>query len=265
MKKTSLLALCALALTASIVSCTKEDDPTTPNEVPIAVDFTLADDHYDFQGVWNDVYNPEITTFGIYPVRFSHKAEVTEYDGVKYKSFTGFCPSIVVDDRDYTGQDWTQYQFASIAFPAGYGYLIAHWDVRENDQTPLKDRSCLINFSPTDEMLYTVKPIAMTITNTTYGYYGMKNGTAFSKAFGPNDECILYIHGVLNGVNTVTLSVDLAKGGAILDYWKQVDLRPLGPVQQIYFTMQSSDTGEWGMNNPAYFAMGTIESIYTVQ
>ena len=34
-----------------------------------------------------------------------------------------------------------------------------------------------------------------------------------------------------------------------------MDLSDLAEIDAIIFTMSSSDTGDWGMNTPAYFAM----------
>ena len=90
----------------------------------------------------------------------------------------------------------------------------------------------------------------------------MKEGSAFSKPFTESDYLILDIYGVTNGVSSLGKSVYLARDGKFIDNWQIIDLAELGPVQQIYFMMRSSDSGEWGMNTPAYFAMGTIQAIY---
>ena len=39
----------------------------------------------------------------------------------------------------------------------------------------------------------------------------------------------------------------------IINDWRYVDLSGLGKVKTIGFEMSSSDTGDWGMNTPAYF------------
>ena len=39
-----------------------------------------------------------------------------------------------------------------------------------------------------------------------------------------------------------------------------MNLAPLGTqIDMIYFQMTSSDTGAWGMNNPAYFCLDNLE------
>ena len=44
----------------------------------------------------------------------------------------------------------------------------------------------------------------------------------------------------------------------ILDTWTFVDLKPLGEVATLEFALSSSDTGDFGMNTPAYFCLDTL-------
>lgn len=102
-------------------------------------------------------------------------------------------------------------------------------------------------------------PDDLYVTNTSYGYYAMKNGTPFNHAFTEKDNCVLKINGYLDGVRKfTTIDVYLAKGTNILDYWKEVELSKLGNVDTVVFTMESTDTGSYGMNNPAYFCIGAF-------
>ena len=52
----------------------------------------------------------------------------------------------------------------------------------------------------------------------------------------------------------------LAEGTDLLDTWEWVDLTSLGVVYGLEFELTSSDTGAYGMNTPAYFAMDDLES-----
>lgn len=255
MKKLFVPFIASLALFGTMMTSCNQSTPEA-EDVWVTMDFTLDEVYYNHDGYWSDVYSTEEGPFGLYPMIFSHKAESTEYDGVTYKSFTGFCPSIVDDQTDHTGADWTQYQFASIAKPYMYGYLIAHWDVRETEDTKLEDRSCLINLGAK------CHPVALSVTNTTYTYWAMKNGTGFSRPFNSDDTLILDIYGVHDGVPMLGQSVYLAKNGEFVDKWQVIDLTPLGETQYIYFTMRSTDTGAYGMNVPAYFALGSIQAVY---
>lgn len=256
MKKLTTLLISVLATSCLMTSCLNSSNPVN-EESMFSMDFTLNPEYYTPDGYWAEVYNPEQTYFILYPgVFFSHNAQVDVYDGVEYKSFTGFCPTKVNDQTDHTGSDWTLYQFSAIA-PSNTGYMIAHWDVRETAATPVSERSCWIDFAGA-----TVRPAAITVTNTDYAYWVMKNGSAFSKPFTGNDYLVLNIYGVNKGVVTQAPSVYLARNGEIVDTWQNIDLTSLGEVQYMYFTMESSDSGEWGMNTPAYFALGGLAAAY---
>lgn len=254
MKKICFSLIAGLAFLTGLTSCTSDkDNETMP--ILVTLNMTLAPENYTGEGYWKDVYSSP-DGFGIYPIWFSHKGEQETYDDITYEWFTGFCPSIVSDPQDYSDGDWTKHQFASLPSPGDFGYVVAHWDVRENAQTPLEERSCIINFGTA------VRPLALTIANTTYTYYSMINGTAFSRPFTHDDYLAVDIYSVMDGVSYFNQTVYLAQNGTYVGNWLQVDLTTIGEAQQIYFTMRSSDTGAYGMNVPAYFALGTINAIY---
>lgn len=259
MKTVKLLSLAAALLaTASMTSC--KDDKEKNEDVLYTYTFDFNPATYNNQGYWTDVYNPDAENFFVTPTAtFSHHADITEWDGVVYKSFTGFCPSRVDDTTDHSAQDWTQYQWAAAANSGGKGYLIAHWSVSEGEDTQLNDRSCAIGFGQA------VQPVKMTITNTAWAYWAMKNGSAFSAAFGAADWQLLTIHGIAPDKTETTVEVYLARNGEILNKWKEVDLTGLGTVTAVYFTFASSDSGQWGMNTPAYFALQSMTINYPAQ
>ncbi len=93
------------------------------------------------------------------------------------------------------------------------------------------------------------------VTNSAYAYTSMVNGDAYAKKFDESDWFLLTITGYLNNEKGNSVEFYLAKDGNIINDWQFVDLTALGTVDQIQFTLTSSDTGEWGMNTPAYFCM----------
>jgi hypothetical protein len=102
------------------------------------------------------------------------------------------------------------------------------------------------------------------VTNTTYAALTMKNGNTFAKQFGSGDWFKLLIEGFdKSGTSTGTVEFYLAdfreaSSPGIITAWTKVDLSPLGRVAEIKFDMRSSDTGEWGMNTPAYFCFDNL-------
>ena len=116
---------------------------------------------------------------------------------------------------------------------------------------------------------YVVEGLYVTNNNTTY--YSMLNGDPFCKKFGGDDGSdpdwlLLTITGKdKDGRITGTVEFYLADlrfqdpaQDYILKTWRFVDLTSLGTVKCLDFSLSSSDTGAWGMNTPAYFAIDTI-------
>ncbi|MCE5187086.1 MAG: DUF4465 domain-containing protein [Planctomycetaceae bacterium] len=110
------------------------------------------------------------------------------------------------------------------------------------------------------------------VTNTTYAAMDMLYGNpGFSKKFGgpggsDKDWLRLSIIGkTAAGQSTGPVEFYLADyrfDDNGLDYivndWQYVDLRSLGQVDSLVFSLSSSDNSGYGMNTPAYFAIDTI-------
>lgn len=117
------------------------------------------------------------------------------------------------------------------------------------------------------------------ITNTTYAALSMLNGDSFGKQFGsPNnaqgqpdgtngeDFFRLLITGYAgNGDSVGTVTFYLAdyrfaddQQDYILDTWETVDLTSLGNIRYLDFALESSDTNEYGILTPAYFALDNL-------
>ncbi len=97
------------------------------------------------------------------------------------------------------------------------------------------------------------------ITNSSYAYSSMTNGDGFAKKFDKGDWFKLTITGYdVDGNETGTKDYYLAdlrdpNKAYIINDWRYVDLSGLGKVKSLSFELSSSDTGDYGMNTPAYF------------
>lgn len=110
------------------------------------------------------------------------------------------------------------------------------------------------------------QPEGMYITNSNYAYLSMKWGDAFARQFGDSDYFIVNIIGFLNGTEKDTVVAQyLADGTDLLNTWQWVDLKPIGDVDSIGFYLESSDTGQFGMNTPGFFCIDqfTTRDIYS--
>lgn len=105
------------------------------------------------------------------------------------------------------------------------------------------------------------------ITNTTYAYYTIRDGNQFSKAFGGptgEDPDYFYIRwkGFLNGQLQHEEDFYLAdyrfqesSEDYIVKEWTRFDLSGMGMVDSLEIEFYSSDTGDFGINTPLFFAL----------
>lgn len=109
------------------------------------------------------------------------------------------------------------------------------------------------------------------INNNQMAYVTMRDGSLYNKKFGGDsgndpDWCRVKIWG-MRGDNTTTEPIyyylaDFRFENNALDYitdtWKWVDLQSLGRVNELQFVMESTDSGDFGINTPAYFVMDNL-------
>ena len=111
------------------------------------------------------------------------------------------------------------------------------------------------------------------LTNTTYAYLTMRDGdpNGWAKQFGgatgddPDWFKVIITGKDVGGSVTGTVEFYLADyrfadpaDDYLVEDWTKVDLAGLGAVKTLEFALASSDSGPWGMNTPAYFALDTL-------
>lgn len=260
--KTKHIALAAFAaiMLAGTTSCSDfGNDKEHKQELTYnyGFEFTGADELYNDQGVWTGVYNTEIQAFQIAPnLMMTHQATEDNYAGTIVKSWSGFAPSRSTDKADHSDGNWMDHQWSSITGGgnSSMDYMVAYYNTQESTTTMPSDPSVAWSFTIGENY-----PQSVYITNTSYAYYAMLNGTPYNKAFGPEDWFKVTFIGVTNGVETGRVDAYLAKDGKIVNEWIKVDLTPLDQSTLVYCQLSSSDTGEWGMNNPAYFCVDNLQ------
>jgi len=121
--------------------------------------------------------------------------------------------------------------------------------------------------------------VELYVTNVNYTAHSMLNGDAFAKQFGSiydangavdgtNGEDWLLLTAIGYDINNnITDSVefylaDYRFSDSTQDYivkdWTVLGLAPLGNVAKVQFKLSSSDTGQFGMNTPAFFAIDDV-------
>lgn len=106
------------------------------------------------------------------------------------------------------------------------------------------------------------------ITNATYAYLSMKTGDQFAKKFGGANgtdadwfkvTVVGWLNGALKQQSIDFMLADFTSPDSTQDYivndWQWLNLQPMGNVDSLMFTLSSSDTGQFGMNTPAYFIL----------
>ena len=249
MKKLLYLAIAALPLFVS--SCSDDDD-----DVNLTVQLNQTEIAYGTDGVWEGVSTNNM--FQSQYMVFSHDGEIGPWGLV----WNGFTPARVSSTEVQT--NWLDHQFQIMTggglSGSGTPYIVAFWNNQENETTPVDSRSCRITYqkSLTSEKT-SFSPVYVYVQNTAYAYYTMRDGNAFSKKFTDSDYLVLTAHGVKADGNELTTDIYLAEDSKYLNEWTQWNLQGLGEITTLYFTMRSSDTGEWGMNTPAYFALDNLQ------
>jgi hypothetical protein len=104
------------------------------------------------------------------------------------------------------------------------------------------------------------------VANTTYAYNSMKLGDNMGKKFtaADNDTFVLIIKGYNDDSLIEQQLIYLADfrlgiNSYIANEW--IDVNMIGMSDSIVFSLVSSDNGDFGMNQPAYFALDNITLI----
>ncbi len=204
----------------------------------------------------NSYWNGQNSTLGTFPgnfsdsiYRFPNTYTRADYGTGLMELWSGFAISRMKNDS--TGDISNQY--SAITGEGANGSLA--YAVFYN---PGKD---------TIQLTKKAKLSSVQITNSTYAYFTMKNGSLFSKKFGGEtgndpDWFLLSITGIKDGVRKDTLEFYLADfrdsdntKDTIISTWQNLDLSVLDTVDMLEISLSSSDTGLWGMNTPAYFCL----------
>lgn len=112
------------------------------------------------------------------------------------------------------------------------------------------------------------------ITNGTFAFNSMRDGDAFAKKFGGEsgddpDFFKLTIRKYFDG-ELATDSVDFYLADYrfednaqdfIVGVWEWVELKSLGKVDSLLFTLSSSDVGDFGINTPLFFCIDDLTTL----
>lgn len=232
------------------------------------LDLSKADTQLTFDaatGQWSETFSDEEPTIDSQLYCFMHSALPS------YQTWWGFTASNSINNQPQT--DWIAWQYSNMAkggialdengtvklnenaapvIDPAMPYMVAYY----NKYMARKPVQLLTNDGEAHEA------VSCYVNLNSYTYYSTLFGDAVARSFTERDSLTLSIHGVADDNTEKTVDVTLAsfKNGQLTAAtgWMYVDLTPLGAVNELYFTMESTDTGSWGMNTPGYFCLDKL-------
>ena len=224
---------------------------------------------YNENGIWTGCYNDVDYTYlefgddnGEFALTHLIDGEGASWGGYYWD---GFCPALGGDQEDH-GSSWTT-MFGGCM--AGGGCVInADGTVTADPTQPylVAYYSSWAMEGPSNQVMFmdkdgnfTFTPVGVYVCNHPWPYYGCLHGDGFGRAFEEGDYFELIAHGVNEDGEETTTSINLVEftNGELhaLNDWTFFDLSSLGEVEMVYFTLNSTDSGDYGMNTAAYFCM----------
>ena len=235
---------------------------------------------YNDYGIWTGCYNDADYTwleFGDENGEFM-LSHLIDGEGASWGGYywDGFCPAIGGDQTDYGTAG------SSASWTTNYGGCMAGGGcVINDDGTVTADpaKPYLVAYysswameGPSNQVMYvdgegntTFTPVGVYVCNHPWPYYGCLHGDGFGRAFEEGDYFELIAHGVDADGEETTTSINLVEftNGQLkaLNDWTFFDLSSLGEVESVYFTLNSTDSGDYGMNTAAYFCMDNFQVV----
>ena len=269
MKKIFTFATCAMlaaAAWADVVTLNL-DAPLNPTTI-----------EYGANGVWTGCYNDVDYTwleFGAQGGEFM-LSHLIDGEGASWGGYywDGFTPAIGGDQTDYgqpgSSASWTTNfsgcmagggcvinEDGSVTADPDMPYLVAYYS-----SWAMEGPSNQVMFvSEGNGMLF--EPVGVYVCNHPWPYYGCVHGDGMARPFEEGDYFELIAHGVKADRSETTVSMNLIEytNGTLIaaNDWTFFDLSGLGKVESVYFTLNSTDTGDYGMNTASYFCMDKFQ------
>lgn len=237
-------------------------------DATVTLDLTKATTPLSFDagnGAWTGTYDDEQTVIESQVFRIVHNSMSD------YNTWWGFTAS---NSADNTRQENTlTYQFSNMA--RGGIVLDENGKVKTDSHgAPVTsgDVPYLVAFAnsmfaahPAQVVFAggkTYEAVGVYVNLNSYPYYSLECGDSFARAFTNGDRFTLTVHGVAADESEKSVEVLLAScdnGDLTINRgWKYVDLSELGEVNEIYFSLKSTDAGAYGDNTPSYFCLDKL-------
>lgn len=232
------------------------------------LDLTNAGSVLEFDaetGAWTDTYNDDSESIESQCFSFVHSsmsdwqtwwgftvsnsADNSKRDNFITYQFSNMAKGGIVLNEDGTVKlDEAGAPVVSAEVPYLVGYYSPYMAARPVDMTFNDGKS--------------YEAVGVYVNLTSWAYYGVQDGSGVARAFTNGDRFTLTVHGVAPNESEKEIEVELAafdNGNLTVNRgWRYVDLSPLGQINELYFTMKSTDSGAYGDNTPAYFCLDKL-------
>lgn len=140
-------------------------------------------------------------------------------------------------DADIQSHATYEYQLAVPASNGSQNFAVAYCDAT-------------IKFA--EGVKHTIK--TMDIGPTTYELGVVLNGDGYAVSLAESGNFTITV----TADNGKTLDIDMARDGNVLRTWKTFDFSSLGAVNSLSFSMNGSDSSDFGPKHPKYFAFDNV-------
>jgi len=246
-------AVLAAGLSVAFTSCEPETEVTTGV-------ITFEDVALDTTGYWNGS-----NLSGTLSSNESWGTTVFTYSG-SFLSDILTCPNNFNEDQTYFSTWWSGMACSAKTDKETIGY-VNQYSVYASSGAAGSNNFALIG-SDSAQCSFDV-PIevkSLMVNNSTYVYWALKEGRdgyGAVRKFESGDYFTVTVTGYNStGVKTSQVEIHLADFRNAQSYicsdWTKISLTALGKVKSLTFEFTSSDTGDYGMNTPAYFCIDNL-------
>ncbi len=225
----------------------------------------IADQNIKFNesNVWNKTLNDstEYQSFGNGTFSFSHLRSGNSWDGTSWEGFTisRSQDTLLSHESFYPDHQWGVMAGGGVA-GKGTPYILGYY--AEYTENSIQGHICEIEFTHADE----IEAVGCYVCNSPYTTKCIVDGFMYARKFTRGDYCTLTAHGVnAEGEDCGTVVYYMADyrdedstKWFVNNDWAWMDLTSLGAVKSIYFTMETTDIGDWGSNTTFYFGLDQI-------
>lgn len=218
---------------------------------------------FNEQDVWNKTLNDstEYQSFGNGTFSFAHLRSGNSWDGTSWEGFTisRSTDTLLSHESFYPDHQWGIMAGGGVD-GVGSPFILGYFS--EYTESSLDRHICEIEFTHALD----VEAMGCYVCNSPYTTRCITQGFGYARKFAKGDYCTLTAHGInADGKECGTVVYYMA------DYrdedttkwflnndWEWLDLTSLGAVRSIYFTMETTDIGDWGSNTTFYFGLDQI-------